>query len=177
VVVNSPANGEVRRLMVSEGSRVDKEAPMVEIATQGVAQEVAQPQTRDAVNQARDNVQSAEKAVDAARAQVVTTEAEVQRLRPMVAAGQTTQAELDGAQANYDRAQQRLQQAQANLQKAEAGVVAARQPGSQPAPQTPHEQLVIARAPSSGEVRVISVRPGEHVTLGQPLATISSPSP
>ena len=103
-------------------------------------------------------------------------EAEVQRLTPLVAAGQASQGELDGERALYERAQQRLQRAQTAARDAQTGLVVAQQPtanrqtNAQAPP--PREQLVTANTTSAGVVTVVSVRPGERVTQGQPVATL-----
>lgn len=174
VVVNAPAAGEVRRVLVPEGVKVAKGAGIVEIALPAPGPAPA-PQGESPQQRAARTYQSANAEIDAARAEVVRHEAEVQRLTPLVAAGQASQGELDGERALYERAQQRLQRAQTAARDAQTGLVVAQQPGAnrqtsaQPAPR---EQLVTADATSAGVVTVISVRPGERVTQGQPVATL-----
>ena len=174
VVVSAPAAGEVRRVLVSEGLRVGEGAGVVEIALPAAAPAPA-PQGETPQQRAARTYQSANAEIDAARAEVVRHEAEVQRLTPLVAAGQASQGELDGERALYERAQQRLQRAQTAARDAQTGLVVAQQPAanrqttSQPAPR---EQLVTATTTSAGVVTVISVRPGERVTQGQPVATL-----
>jgi multidrug resistance efflux pump len=122
-------------------------------------------------------VAAAQTEIEAARAEVVRTEVEVQRLTPLAASGAATQGELDGARAQYDRAQQRFRAAQESAQGAQSGLVAARQPtfsssGSATAAATPAERIVAAQASSAGTVSIVSVRVGDRVTAGQPLATL-----
>ncbi|HYX43326.1 MAG TPA: biotin/lipoyl-containing protein, partial [Pyrinomonadaceae bacterium] len=103
IVVNAPAAGVVRRVLVSEGMQVSAGTPIVEIA---VAEQspVAQPSAgENAASRAATNVRTSQAEIEAARADVVRHQAEVQRLAPLVAAGQASQAELDGEQALYDR--------------------------------------------------------------------------
>jgi multidrug resistance efflux pump len=174
VVVSAPAAGEVRRVLVSEGVKVAEGAGIVEIALPAPAAAPA-PQGESPQARAARTYQSANAEIDAARAEVVRHEAEVQRLTPLVAAGQASQGELDGERALYERAQQRLQRAQTAARDAQTGLVVAQQPAAnrqtttQPAPR---EQLVTASTTSGGVVTVISVRPGERVTQGQPVATL-----
>ena len=174
VVVNAPAAGEVRRVLVPEGVRVAEGAGIVEIALSAPAPAPA-PQGESPQARAARTYQSANAETEAARAEVVRHEAEVQRLAPLVAAGQASQGELDGERALYERAQQRLQRAQTAARDAQTGLVVAQQPGAtrqtntQPAPR---EQLVTANTTSAGVVTVISVRPGDRVTQGQPVATL-----
>ncbi len=175
IVINAPAAGEVRRVLVSEGMAVSKDAPVIEIAVRTETPNAPPAQGEDPQARARRNIGAAQTEIDAARAEVVRTEVEVQRLTPLVSTGDAPQAQLDGARAEYDRAQQRLQRAQSAGQDAQAGLVAARQPQSQnsaPAPVKPSEQIVVARASSAGTVSAISAQVGARVTAGQPLATL-----
>ena len=174
IVVSAPVTGEVRRVLVREGMPVNEGAPLVEIAVRTEAQSVPQSQAEDPVARAGRNIQTAQTEIDAARAEVVRTEVEVQRLTTLVASGDAPQAQLDGARAEYERAQQRLQRAQAAAQEAQSGLVVARQQSRNTSTATaqPAEQIISARASSSGTVSAISAKVGERVTAGQPLATL-----
>jgi multidrug resistance efflux pump len=177
VVVNAPVAGEVRRVLVSEGAAVGAGDPVVEIVvSSGPQQGAPSSPTPDPVARAAQAIQSSEAEIEAARSEVVRAEVEVQRIAPLVSAGQATQGQLDGARADYDRAQQRLQRAQSAAQGAQGGLVAARQQALNPArpaaSSTPAEQVVAARASSAGTVSVVSVKQGDRVTAGQPLATL-----
>ena len=174
IVINAPATGEVRRVLVREGVSVNKDAPIVEISVPVEAPNTPPPQSEDPQARAARNIQVSKAEVEAARAEVVRTEVEVQRLTPLVASGQATQAELDGARALYERAQQRFQKAQESAQAAQSGLVAARSApqNSSTTPAVPSEQIVIARATSAGTVTVVNAQVGERVVAGQPLATL-----
>jgi multidrug resistance efflux pump len=174
IVINAPAAGEVRRVLVQEGVSVNKDAPIVEIAVRIEAPNTPQPQAEDPQARAARNIQASKTEVEAARAEVVRTEVEVQRLTPLVASGQAEQAELDGARALYERAQQRFQKAQESAQAAQSGLVAARSApqSSSNTPALPSEQIVVVRATSAGTVRVVNAQVGERVAAGQPLATL-----
>ena len=174
IVVNAPATGEVRRVLVSEGQAINEGAPVVEIAVRTEAQNVPQAQTEDPQARAARNIQSAQAEVEAARADVVRKEVEVQRLTSLVASNDAPQAQLDGARAEFEKAQRRLQQAQASAQNAQSGIGTARQQtqNSTTPVQTFSEQIVTARASSAGTLSVINARVGQHVTAGQPLATL-----
>jgi multidrug resistance efflux pump len=161
-------------VLVGEGVKVARGAGIVEIALPAPAPAPA-PQGESPQARAARTYQSANAEIDAARAEVVKHEAEVQRLTPLVASGQASQGELDGERALYERAQQRLQRAQAAARDAQTGLVVAQQPGASRQPNAqapPREQLVTANASSGGVVTVISVRPGDRVTQGQPVATL-----
>lgn len=174
IIVNAPATGEIRRVLVREGMSVNKDAPLIEIAVRSEAPNAAPVPTEDPQARAARNIQASNAEVEAARAEVVRTEVEVQRLTPLVAAGQATQAELDGARAQYERAQQRFQKAQESQRGAQSGLVAARQQSqnSSQAGSVPTEQIVTARATSSGTVTVINAQVGQRVVAGQALATM-----
>jgi multidrug efflux pump subunit AcrA (membrane-fusion protein) len=175
VIVNAPAAGEVRRVLVREGMSVAEGTPIVEIAVRTEAQNNApQQQADDPLARAGRNIGTAQANIEAARAEAVRAEVEVQRLTPLVASGDAPQAQLDGARADYERAQRRLQEAQGAAQEAQSGLVAARQQPHNPtsAPPVPTEKIVVAAATSSGTVSVVSARVGERVTAGQPLATL-----
>ncbi|MFL6282179.1 MAG: hypothetical protein ACJ74Q_03320 [Pyrinomonadaceae bacterium] len=177
VVVSAPAAGVVKRVLVSEGVKVARGAGIVEIALPAPASAPA-PQGESPQARAARTYQSANAEIDAARAEVVKHETEVQRLTPLVASGQASQGELDGERALYEHAQQRLQRAQSATRDAQTGLVVAQQPGASRQTNTqappPREQLVTADASSGGVVTVISVRPGDRVTQGQPVATLRS---
>lgn len=174
VIVNAPAAGEVRRVLVKEGVQLKKGDAVVEIVVKPVGPAPAPTRGEDPVAAAGRNIASAQAEIEAARSEVVRAEVEVQRLTPLVASGQASQGELDGARALYERAQQRLQRAQTSAQGAQAGLVAARQPQRAAAtpPPAPTEQVVYAFASSAGTVSAVSVRAGARVAAGQPLATL-----
>ncbi|MBD0373459.1 MAG: HlyD family efflux transporter periplasmic adaptor subunit [Pyrinomonadaceae bacterium] len=180
IVINAPAAGEVRRVLVNEGAVVNRGAPLFEIAVEREAAAPAPSPGESADARAARNFKASEAAIDAARAEVVKHEAEVLRLTPLVANGQAPQAQLDAERSLYEQAQRRLQQAQDASKQAQADLLRARQPGAQSniaQAAVPRLETVVARATSAGTVAVISARPGDRVTLGQPLATLRTSSP
>jgi multidrug resistance efflux pump len=175
VIVNAPAAGEVRRVLVSEGMVVNAGTPVVEIAVRTEAQNAPQAKTEDPIERAGKNIGAAQASIEAARAGAVRAEVEVQRLTALVASGDAPQAQLDAARADYERAQRRLQEAQGAAAEAQSGLVAARrQPQSAAAAPVvaPAERIIAAEATSAGTVSVVSARVGDRVTAGQPLATL-----
>lgn len=174
VVVNAPVTGQVKRIAVAEGVHVEQGAPLVEIAVESEPVKAASPAGVGAEARAAQSYQAADAEIEAARAEVVRHEAEVGRLTPLVNSGEASAGQLDGERALYEQAQRRLTQAQQAKRNAEGALLAARQPNAEArtgAP-TPREQIVSAVAVSPGKVAVISVRVGDLVKLGQPLATI-----
>jgi len=179
VVVNAPAAGQVRRILVSEGAEVREGAALMEIAVQVEAAATPSP-GETAEGAAVRSIKSSQAEIEAARTEVVKHEAEVQRLTPLVASGEASQAQLEGERALYERAQQRLQKAKDAEQQAEAQLRVARQPGAQgraAQPAGPREQIVVAQATSAGTVAVISARVGDKVKVGQVLATLRTDAP
>ena len=174
IIVNAPATGEIRRVLVREGMAINEGAPIVEIAVRVEGQSTPPPQAEDPQARAARITQAAQLEIEAARADVIRKEVEVQRLTPLVSSGDAPQAQLDGARAEFERAQRRLQQAQSLAENAQSGLATARQqPQNSSIPaQTFSEQIVPARASSAGTLSVINARVGERVTAGQPLATI-----
>jgi multidrug efflux pump subunit AcrA (membrane-fusion protein) len=178
IIVNAPATGEVRRIVAREGMTVAEGQPIVEIAVQEEGPAATPSPGESAEARAVRNFKAADAEIEAARAEAVRHEAEVQRLTPLVASGEASQAQLEGERALYERAQQRLQKAQDTKRSAETGLLASRQPGPQQnqgstaGPPAPRERIVTANASSAGTVSVISARPGQKVTSGQPLATL-----
>ncbi|HEX8175660.1 MAG TPA: biotin/lipoyl-containing protein [Pyrinomonadaceae bacterium] len=182
VVVNAPAAGQVRRILVNEGSVVSAGSPIVEIIVEQQAAAPAPSPGESADARAARNIKASEAAIEAARAEVVKHEAEVLRLTPLVASGQVPQSQLDAERSLYEQAQRRLQQAQDSSKQAQSELLRARQPGASQsnaaAPSsTPRVEMVLARTTSSGTVAVISARVGDRVTSGQPLATVRTGSP
>jgi multidrug resistance efflux pump len=180
IVISAPEAGQVRRILVSEGAVVSEGAPLFEIVVERQAAAPAPSPGESADARAARNIKATEAAIDAARAEVVKHEAEVIRLTPLVASGQAPQAQLDAERSLYEQAQRRLQQAQDASRQAQSELLAARQPGAQANAKqasVPRTDIVSARATSAGTVAVISIRVGDRVTSGQPLATLRTTSP
>jgi biotin carboxyl carrier protein len=180
IVINAPAAGEVRRVLVSEGVSVNEGAAIVEIAVRNETPMITPSPGESAESRAARNFKAADAEINAARAEVVRHQAEVERLTPLVASGDASQGQLDGERALYERAQQRLQHAQETKRSAESGLLAARQPDqiqNNAASLAPREEIVAARATSAGTVSAVSVRVGDRVTAGQPLATLRADGP
>jgi multidrug resistance efflux pump len=180
IVINAPAAGEVRKVLVSEGVSVNEGAAIVEIAVRSETPVITPSPGESAESRAASNFKASEAEINAARAEVVRHQAEVERLTPLVASGDAPQGQLDGERALYERAQQRLQHAQDAKRSAESGLLAARQPDQKQNSTTalaPLEQTVVARASSAGTVSAISARVGDRVAAGQPLATLRADAP
>lgn len=165
VVVNSPASGVVRRVLVDEGTSVEKDSAIIEIAIQ-----------RDQATASQTNKPTAEQALAAraAEANLVSSEAEanrtaaeLQRIEPLVKRGMASKAELEKARAQSLDAQERLRLAREKAQSAGAT-------SKQPTTINPIEEIVTVRVPSAGTVRALTIQAGQQVTAGERLATLVS---
>lgn len=174
VVVNATATGIVRRVLASEGAAVNENAVILEIAEQPGAPAAEQPQTDDSQARAQAANAVAQREIKADEAEVQRAAVEVQRIQSLVASGAAAQAQLDAASAQYQQAQEKLQRAKDTAQSAQRNLIAQQGRVGSQSPPKPNEQIISVRVPSSGIVRVISVRAGQRVTEGQPIATIAS---
>jgi len=167
VVVNAPADGVVRRVLVGEGAAVDKDAAIIEIAVQREHPEATQAHDTNA-DQAR-AVRAAQTALAAAESEASRTAGDLRRIEPLVKRGLASQAELDKARAQSQDAQERLRLAREKAKDAEAR---RDQTSSTPA----NEEIIAVRVPAAGIVQSLSVRAGQMVASGQPVATLLSNS-
>jgi len=169
VVVKATAAGTVQRVLVSEDANVNEGATLIEIA---VPVESPTTNQNQAGEQARAAVSRTQRDISDAEAEVNRAAVEVQRVEPLVATGAAPQAQLDAARAQYQQAQERLQRVRESATQAQARAVVAA--GSNTSTAAPALTIVNVSAPTSGNVRVISVRAGQRVTAGQAIATVST---
>ena len=169
VVVKATASGTVQRVLVGEDANVNEGATLIEIA---VPVESSATNQNQAGEQARAAVGRTERDISDAEAGVNRAAVEVQRVEPLVAAGAAPQAQLDAARAQYQQAQERLQRARDSAAQAQARAVVTA--GGSASTAAPAQTIVAISAPAAGNVRVISVRAGQHVNAGQVVATVST---
>ncbi len=164
IVINSPASGRVSRIFVAEGTDVAEKATLIEIAAAPVVVAPAGDQQMESTG--GENIQSEMRAAEE-RLQRVSVE--LQRIEPLVAAGSAPQSHLDAARAEYQQAQEHLDQLSRRASEAppQSSAPASKNPARTNAP-----KITIVTAPAAGNVRVISVRVGQSVKAGEPLATI-----
>ena len=172
IVINATVTGTVRRVLAKEGAPISENAVIIEIAEQTATQ--AQPQAETDRAQAQAASVTAQGDIRAAEAEAERAAVEVQRVQSLVARGSAAQAELDAARAQYQHAQEKLQRAKDAAQSAQRNLTLQQSRPESQSPPKPSEQIVTVRAPSSGIVRVISVRAGERVTAGQAIATVAA---
>ena len=170
IVVKATTAGTVERVLVNEGTDVNAGATILEIAVPTGPSTTNQNQARE---QAQSAINRTQRDVADAEAEVNRAAVEVQRVEPLVATGAAPPAQLDAARAQYQQAQERLQRVRESAQQAQARAVT--EQGSEASPAiAPAKTIVAVSAPAAGNLRVISVRAGQHVAAGQPIATIST---
>jgi len=174
VVVNATATGVVRRVLASEGAPISENAPIIEIAVQSEPPASPQAQAGNPQSQAQAASAVAQREIQAAEADVQRAAVEVQRVEPLVASGSAAQAQLDAARSQYQQAQEKLQRAKDKAQSAQRNLVLQEGRAQSQSAARPSEQIVAVRVSASGVVRVISVREGQRVTAGQPIATVAA---
>jgi multidrug efflux pump subunit AcrA (membrane-fusion protein) len=173
IVIKATATGTVERVLVGEGTEVNAGATVLEIAVPAGASIANQSRGRESSQSAAGR---AERDARDAEAEVNRAAVEVQRVEPLVAAGAAPQAQLDAARAQYQHAQERLERLRESAQQAQSHAVA--EQGGQPAPAVaPAPTIVAVSTPAAGNLRVVSVRAGQPVTAGQPIATLSTREP
>jgi multidrug resistance efflux pump len=173
IVLNANAGGMVRRVFVAEGVTVREGAPIIEIESEGAGVDAAVNES-DAANEARRRAAQSRTSVRADEREIELALIEVQRVESLVAQNAAPQAQLDAARALYQAAQERLQQTprggqhglpQHYPQTANAASAANANSAAR--------AIQVVRATQAGSVRVISVRAGQRVAAGQPVATMT----
>ncbi len=165
VVVNAPSAGVVRRVLVRENLPVKEGATILEIEAETTALAPANNNFADEAAARQREMLQRRTIVDARTQEKERTAIEVARVEALVRANQAPQSQLDAAQAEYQRAQERAQQPPATLS-----------PMMQSTPDANNQivaQAIPVRSPASGNLRVLSVRAGDRVRAGQPLATVA----
>ena len=165
VILNAPVTGVVRRVLISEGASVDKDAVIIEIgaATEQAGGSQAGNNNSDQARAAR----AAQNDLASAEAEANRTAAELRRIEPLVKRGLASQAELDKARSQAQDANERVRLARERAKNPDAN-------RNQAPAVASTEEIVTVRAPAAGTVRSISVHAGQAVTIGQPLATLVS---
>lgn len=167
VVVNSPADGVIRRVLVSEGAAVDKDAAIIEIAVE--TKNVSGSQTTGANAEHARALRNAQADLASAEGDATRTNQELKRIEPLVGRGLASKAEMDKARSQSQDAQERVRLARERVKAAEDIL-------KKPAEPALKEELIAVRVPAAGTVRALRVQAGASVKTGQPLATINAKS-
>ena len=173
VVVKSPADGIISKVLVSEGAAVGKDAGIVEIETNG--ETLTAPIDKTNNKSGGGNLQAIDAEVTNAENEVERTSVEVQRVESLVATNSVPPAQLDAARADFQKAQERLQNLREKKKSQETALLIERSRGETVAPENKSDnKIVVARVWEAGILKVISARVGQKVKTGQPLATVTT---
>lgn len=167
IVINAPVSGKVRRVIAIEGTNVEKNAPLLEIALE--SKTAVPPDKRNRQTPAGTATSQAE--IKAAEEQLQRASVELQRIEPLVASGSAPQPHLDAARAEYQKAQERVDRLRRQPPNMPPDLSAG-QLNSEKTDNEAKENIIAVPAPSAGNVRVISVRAGQTVKKGEAIATI-----
>ena len=173
IVVSSPTDGVISKVLVSEGATVGKDAGIVEIEVLSEIQNT--PTTDNPTNPVATEFRNVEAQIKVAEEDVKRTSIEVERVQPLVASNSVPQAQLDAARADFQNAQKRLQdlKEKENSLRTKNIIAQSNQGKSSPPDTTAKHKFITVRVPAAGILKVINARVGQKVRSGQPLATIS----
>ena len=172
IVVKSPADGFITKVLVNEGASVGKDAGIVEIETEGEMQNAPIDEKTDKSGGV--NLQTTEVEVKNAEERVERASVEVERVQSLVAANSVPQAQLDAARADFQRAQEFLQNVREKKKNQETALLVKKSRGETVKSEKPaDEKIVTARVSVGGILKVLNARVGQRVKTGQPLATVS----
>ena len=164
IVVNAPATGIVRAVLVEEGEGVDKDAIIIQIAVP--AEQEASPPGNNKEQEREAN--AARLALTAAQDVASATSRDVARIEPLVKRGLASQQELDKARMQAQNAQEQLRIVREKLNIAESK-------RNQTSPDRSKEEILSVRAPAKGNVE-LSVQAGQRVSRGEAVAKVISRS-
>jgi len=163
VVVNAPATGVVRAILVEEGEGVNKDAVIIQIGVPTEQNGVPPGNTKEQEREAS----AARVALSAAEDVATRSASDVKRIEPLVKRGLASQQELDKARMQEQQAQEQLRIAREKLSTIESK--------RNQAPGQPKEEILSVRAPAKGIVE-LNVQAGQSVSNGEPVAKVISRS-
>ncbi len=171
VVVKSPADGVIIKVLVSEGANLGKDAGIVEIEIYSETSNA--PPAKDLNGQSA-TIQNAQQEVENVQREVEQASVEMQRVEPLVASNSAPQSQLDAARADFQRAQEKLQAAREREKSRQTQMLIEKSRGAvSSAENVSQSKIIVARVPAAGILKVLNARVGQKVKAGQPLATVS----
>ncbi|CAN5424788.1 hypothetical protein BH10ACI1_BH10ACI1_06380 [soil metagenome] len=172
VVVKSPSDGVISKVLVSEGMTVGKDAGIVEIEVSGEVQSAPIDGKPDKT--ADIDLEAIEFKIKNAEREVERTSVEVQRVETLVASNSAPKSHLDAARADFQKAQEKLENLgeKEKNQKTDLLIKHSRNSSSPQSSQTTLK-TVTARVSVAGILKVLNARIGQKVKAGQTLATVS----
>ena len=173
VVVKSPADGIISKVLVSEGAKVGKDAGIVEIETNSETRIAPVDEKND--KSGGGNLQAIEMEIRNAENEVERTSVEVERVESLIASNSVPQAQLDAARADFQRAQEFLRNVREKKKNQETALLIERSRGETVVSENKTgKKIVVVRVSEAGILKVLNARVGQKVKTGQPLATVST---
>ena len=162
ISIGTAIAGLVTDLRVQPGDFVDKGQPLFTVDTRAIRARAGE--TRAAISEARAAIAEARAGIEEARAAEATAGRQLALYRNVDDPAAVSRAEVIRAEGEASAARERRQLAQARLQAAQARLTSAQaQAGST---QTELGRATV-RAPISGEILAVNIRPGEYLsTMG-----------
>ena len=164
IVVNAPATGVVRAVLVEEGEGVDKDAVIIQIAVPTEPEVSPRADNKELEREAN----AARLALTAAQDVASHTSTDVARIEPLVKRGLASQQELEKARMQAQNAQEQLRIAREKFDIAESK-------RNQTTPDQSKEEILSVRAPAKGNVE-LNVQAGQRVSAGEAVAKVISRS-
>ena len=172
VVVKSPADGIISKVLVSEGAAVGKDAGIVEIETNGETQTAPIDEKNNKSGGV--NLEAIETEITNAENEVERTSVEVERVKSLVATNSVPPAQLDAARADFQRAQELFQNLREKKKNQETALLIERSRSETVTSENmTGNKIVVVRVSEAGILKVLNARVGQKVKTGQPLATVS----
>lgn len=164
VIVNAPNSGEVRRILATEGDIITQNTVIIEIVP---LSNIPVANSNNSPNQNQTDTQTIQKEIKSAEEKLEQASVEVSRMETLVAANSAPQAQLDAARADFQKAQEKLD----NLRRINKAPINSVIQPNKTIIQPP--KIVTVPAPINGKLSVISVRVGQKIKAGQPIAVIA----
>jgi multidrug efflux pump subunit AcrA (membrane-fusion protein) len=161
VDIGTAVSGLVTMLRVRPGDYVSRGQPLFAVDERSVRARIAE--TSSMIKEAQAAVVEAQAAIGEARAAEATTRRQLSLYRGISDPAAVSRSEVVRAEGEASSARERRKVAEARLQAAGARLQSAR--AAQASAQTELRRLTV-RAPMSGEILAVNIRPGEFVSAG-----------
>ncbi len=152
-----PVDGTIGEILVREGEHVQTGQPLIRLVRQDYEARVGS---------AKADVSRAEAFLEQARVNLADAERELRRQEQLAASGAVSRQQYDQARTSAERSRAALSQAQADLLTQQERLTEA-------GGQLDKTEL---KAPISGSVSYLDVKPGEHATIGTVLIRLADES-
>jgi len=170
VDIGTAVSGLVTRLGVRPGNYVTRGQPLFTVDERSVRARISE--TASAIGEAQAAMAEAEAAIGEARAAESTTRQQLALYRSISDPAAVSRSEVVRAEGEAVSARERRQVAEARLEAARARLQSAR--AAQATARTELGRLTV-RAPMSGEILAVNIRPGEFVSAGGPQGGSAEP--